>query len=259
MLTVYKPQGLTPLQTIEKLKETHPLYEGKTISYAGRLDPMAEGLLLLLIDEENKERKTYEGLEKTYVFELLLGVSTDTYDLLGLITKTEVEISNVKYPISNIQSILSSFIGKQNQPYPPYSSKPVNGKPLYAWARAGRLNEITIPEKEITITSLSYVSTRSLSPAALQKDILERIQNVSGNFRQQEIRLSWQSFFDSPPLPASFSLHTCEVTCTSGTYVRSIAQTIGEKLGCGALAYSIKRTRVGEFTLGNALNLEAIG
>lgn len=248
MIRVYKPQGLTPLQTIELLKKTYPDYAQHRISYAGRLDPMAEGLLLLLVDEENKHRKKYETLKKTYEFEVLFGVTTDTYDSLGIITSVSVSEIQKKELLKRLHRLLPTMLGRQKQPYPPFSSKPINGKPLYAWAREGRLHELVIPEKEITITSLSYVSSHSLSPVQLQEDIINRISRVSGNFRQDEIRSSWQDFFTFPPLPRFF-LYTMQVSCSSGTYVRSIADRLGKLLGYGAIAYSIKRTRIGNFTL----------
>ena len=65
VIPVYKPLGLTPLQAIVKFKKLFPDYANEKISYAGRLDPMAEGLLLLLVGEENKQRNEYEDLSKT--------------------------------------------------------------------------------------------------------------------------------------------------------------------------------------------------
>ncbi|PSO45951.1 MAG: tRNA pseudouridine(55) synthase, partial [Parcubacteria group bacterium QH_9_35_7] len=64
MVLLDKPISLTPLQTIEKFKEQNPKYKDKKMSYAGRLDPMAEGLLLCLVGEENKNREEYQQLEK---------------------------------------------------------------------------------------------------------------------------------------------------------------------------------------------------
>jgi tRNA U55 pseudouridine synthase TruB len=61
---VYKPQGATPLDAVTMFKARHPEYAGSTVSYAGRLDPMAEGLLILLIGDENRNRKHYERLRK---------------------------------------------------------------------------------------------------------------------------------------------------------------------------------------------------
>ena len=161
-----KPQGLTPLQAITAFKKQHPLYQKEKLSFAGRLDPMAEGLLLVLVGNENKKRREYEELPKTYQFELLLGISTDTYDCLGRIEKVQAVIIPEQ---KEIEKIFSIFKGTRTQPYPPFSSKTVNGKPLYYWARKNKIGEITIPMKEITITSLTLNSTSLIKQKSLFK------------------------------------------------------------------------------------------
>src|SRR4051812_2270372 len=85
VINVYKPIGFTPLQVIEKLREKFPEYKNVKIGYAGRLDPLAHGVLLLMIGDATKEREKYLGLDKSYEFEAVLGVSTDSYDVLGLV------------------------------------------------------------------------------------------------------------------------------------------------------------------------------
>ncbi len=253
MISVYKPLGLTPLETIQRIKEQVPSLQKQKVSYAGRLDPMAEGLLLLLVGDENKKRKDYENLPKIYEFEVLFGIETDTYDLLGRITQT----SNQQLVLSRheINSFLPNFLGTYKQPYPPYSSKPVQGKPLYRWAREGKLGEIQIPEREITITSLSLLSEASLSPATLADAVKQRITNVTGDFRQEKILATWDDYLTNTSL-LSFPLFTFSIACSSGTYVRSLAYRLGRVTVTGALAFSIKRTGVGTFTLDDALYLE---
>lgn len=137
---VNKPIAVTPLEAIEIFKVKFPEYVNEKISYAGRLDPMAEGLLLLLIGEENKSRNKYEGLNKTYEAEVIFGISTDSFDQLGLVEKAELKLFNKK----TIEKVINNFIGKQKQYYPPYSSRTVKGKPLYWWAKNNKLSEIQI-------------------------------------------------------------------------------------------------------------------
>jgi len=255
VVCVYKPLGMTPLEAIAQFKEQYPAYSHHMISYAGRLDPMAEGLLLLLVKDENKQRSMYEVLRKTYVFEILLGLQTDTYDLLGKLTRASQSHCDDD---DTIQQVLRSFTGKQLQPYPPYSSRTVQGKPLYWWARNDRLGEITIPKKEIEIYSISLRNQTIVSAHDLQQTIFDRIALINGNFRQEIIQQTWDTFF-SLSIQQSFSILSCEVLCSSGTYVRGIANTLGEKLGCGALAYSIKRTTIGNYSLDNAISLTPQG
>ena len=152
---------MTPLALIETWRKKNPEYKTTTLSYAGRLDPMAEGVILVLIGDENKRRKDYENLPKTYVFSLLLGISTDTYDVLGKITS----YSPKKMFPTITPSLLNSFLGEQTQTLPPYSSYAINGKPLYYYARRNRLHEITLPTNTITIDSLT-MKTRSKTSAS---------------------------------------------------------------------------------------------
>ncbi len=87
LINVYKPLGMTPLEVIRKLKQTNSYLTEAKISYAGRLDPLAHGVLLLLVGENTKEKDRYLALPKTYEFEIIFGLQTDTYDLLGYATQ----------------------------------------------------------------------------------------------------------------------------------------------------------------------------
>ena len=78
-LYLEKPLGLSPLDLIQSLPQ-----EGHKYSFAGRLDPMARGKMIVLQDEECKNQDLYCGLDKTYEFSILYGFQTDTYDVLGL-------------------------------------------------------------------------------------------------------------------------------------------------------------------------------
>lgn len=253
LLTFYKPRGMTPLQAIRTWQKKNPRYQGHTLSYAGRLDPMAEGLLLVLVDEENKKREAYENLEKEYEFTLFVGITTDTYDVLGKIQNltTPPDLSILH---EQLKRLLPSFTGKILQPYPPYSSFHVQGKPLFAWAREGRLADIQIPTKDIEIKTLSLLSERTQTVSQLVPDIVNDLRKVEGNFRQEDIIPHWQELLNTQP-DLTLPLFDFTLTCTSGTYVRSLAYRIGQVLGYGALALRIKRTKVGEFTLDQALSL----
>lgn len=252
LICLNKPTGLTPLQAILEFKKQNPLYLNEKISYAGRLDPMAEGLLILLINEENKNRELFENLQKTYEFTILLGIETDTYDILGkIINCTQFEIRNLKLEIENM---FSSFLGKHIQPYPPYSSKAVQGKPLYWWSRNGRLSEIEIPQKEIEIFKLELLSHENIKINDIRFMIQDRIKKVQGDFRQDEILKTWNNFFNSTSI-TTFQIIKCKIECSSGTYIRSFAREIGLKLKTGAIALEIKRLKVGEYKLEDALRI----
>ncbi|MFO0718855.1 MAG: hypothetical protein U0522_02420 [Candidatus Paceibacterota bacterium] len=240
---INKNLGETPLEALNHLRIERPEYKDSPMTYAGRLDPMAEGVLLVLTDEDNTRREEFLGLEKEYEFDVLWGVETDTYDVLGKIVAEKIP---AVFDKKEFTKMIEKYTGIYNQPYPPYSSQPVNGKPLFAWAREGRLGEIEIPSKEIDIKKLEHVGDRRIITADLKEKILGNIALVKGDFRQKEIVDLWQKFFSKHP-SAIFTFSTFRATVTSGAYMRGLAHTFGRELGCGGLALKIIRTRVGKY------------
>lgn len=261
LLNVYKPKGMTPLQTITLLREKFPEYENETIGFAGRLDPLAHGVLLLMVGEETtKEKDTYLNLPKEYEFETVFGVSTDTYDALGIVTNKPMKQSNndLQSFKTQIEEFIKKKLGKQIQQYPPYSSKTVNGKPLYLWAREDKLSEIEIPKREIEIYHFKLIETNTITAKQLKNEIWKQIDSVSGDFRQEEIKNSWNTFFTANSEPKTvnhFITARFRIACSSGTYVRSLVNELGEYLGTGAIAREILRTRTGSYILTESRNL----
>ncbi|MBI2443126.1 MAG: hypothetical protein HYV40_04445 [Candidatus Levybacteria bacterium] len=253
LLCLYKPVGQTSLQTIRAFQDRFPEYKEQTLSVAGRLDPMAEGLLLVLIGEENKQRKYYEALEKAYEFDVLFGITTDSYDLLGFpklirsspLTKQE-RVFMYRY--------MKTKTGKQIQTYPPFSSKPVHGKPLYYWARKGEIDQKNLPTKEVFIRQLSLQRAATISMKSLFSQITSQIEKLYGDFRQDDILSSWKTLAKEHQ-SAEFSVVTFEISCSSGTYVRAITNEMGDFLKTGAVTDSITRTRIGNFSIDDALRV----
>lgn len=249
ILLLHKPVGKTPLDCIRDYVSRNPAYEHVSLGYAGRLDPMAEGLLVVLVGDENKNRERYLGLDKEYEVEVLFGVETDTYDVLGLIGETH----RVVIERDDIASVLDAFTGEIVQEYPPYSSKTVNGKPLYVWAREGRLGEIQLPSEMRAIRELEIVKCEQRDVSSLRKEIERKLDTLeSGDFRVPEIRASWNAYFSDRCDEEVLTVVAFRVVCSSGTYMRSLAHEIGRAVGSCALALSIKRTRVGDFQLSSA-------
>lgn len=249
MILVYKPLGLTPLQAIERLKKKKPELLGKTLSYAGRLDPMAEGMLLILVGSENKKRREFEHLEKEYEFEALFGISTDSYDLLGI---PEQDMLQKRVKTSEINEFINKSKGKIIQKYPPYSSFKIKGKPLYWWARNDR--KIDMPERETNIIKFELLKQRKVTAKKLGEVVFERVNLVRGDFRQEKILMEWRSLLGNTKIE-SFQIAKFRLKCSSGGYVRSIVNELGEFLGVKAVAFSIKRTGVGKYGLSSALDL----
>jgi tRNA pseudouridine(55) synthase len=235
---LYKKEGETPLEAIEKFRKENVRFGDQKMTYAGRLDPMAEGVLLVLVGEECKNKDEYLGLDKEYEFEILWGFQTDTYDTLG------IPKINTRFKHSDILEnvgMLEKMKGKFRQKYPPYSSMTVKGKQLFQWAREERLTEIEIPDAEIEIYEAEFLGNRKIEKEELLKNILSRIDKVAGDFRQEEIKKEWKNILNNNldvRVPSEFVISKFRIKCSSGTYVRGVANELG------GIAYGIKRTRI---------------
>ncbi|MFZ2204986.1 MAG: hypothetical protein WAV23_00130 [Minisyncoccia bacterium] len=258
-----KKEGETPLQSLEKFRNKNPEYKNVSMTYAGRLDPMASGLLLILAGEEVKKKEKYLALPKEYEFEILFGFATDTYDILGkvlsCVRQDLTQESESKKLKKLIQQNLKFFTGKFIQKYPPYSSKPVNGKPMFAHSRAG--TKVIIPEREVSVSKLELLKVKKINKIKLLENIEKRINKVDGparphegsgaggDFRQKEIIKIWQKELTrNKKSIEKFLVVKFKIKCGSGTYVRGIANSLGDKVGIPALAFSIKRTKIGKWT-----------
>lgn len=239
VLPIYKKKGETPLQALDRLRVEKSEYRNETLSYAGRLDPMAEGLMLVLVGEANNERGKYLSLDKIYVTEILCGVGTDTHDLLGLVT----EIKSIEIDEKKFSETAASFVGKFNQKYPAYSSKTVGGVQLHKSSRKGE--SVEIPEHEVSLYEVKIISHKKIKVEELLNNVISSVDLVTGDFRQEEIKSKWEDTLKNKDY--QFDLFELELSVSSGFYVRQLAYDLGQKLGIPALAYSIKRTKVGEF------------
>ncbi|MFA6392660.1 MAG: hypothetical protein WCW54_01040 [Candidatus Paceibacterota bacterium] len=263
VIKVYKKVGETPLDCIQNLKKDRPELGLLPMTYAGRLDPLAEGVLLLLVGEECKKKDEYLNLHKEYEVEVLFGFATDTYDVLGKVTPSEILFKRSRdlgdgsrcQTISNrssfdfvlpLKKILPNFIGKIKQSYPPYSSRPVNGKPLFMWAREGKLGEIEIPTHNVQIDNIEIMGQDFIKGNELLENIKDKISKVKGDFRQEEILKTWEKELKDKK-EEKYPIIKLRISCGSGAYMRSIANDIGEKLSIPALALKIVRTKVGDY------------
>ena len=244
VIILNKKEGETPLQTLEGFRRRNKAYKNFKMTYAGRLDPMAEGVLVILVDEETKNKDKYLGLDKEYNFEILFGFATDTYDILGKVTNRGYIIVKKEELEKIIQKELKNFKGKLIQKYPVYSSKTVLGKQLFQYARDGE--SVEIPEREINIKKINLIKIRKAKGGVLKNKIHKRVNSVVGDFRQKEIIKIWDKKIDENQYYFVASLN---VKCGSGTYVRGIANSLGENLSIPALAWSIKRTKVGKYMI----------
>lgn len=244
---LYKNLGETPNEAVLRFKADNAEYTNTPMTYAGRLDPMAEGLLVILSGEALKEKEKYLGLTKTYVFEILWGFSTDTLDLLGLVSDSNPDTHLAVKPPSGerLKDVLGKSVGKFEQSYPAYSSKPVLGKPLFQWAREGRLSEVEIPNHGIEIFDAKFISRKFLSGKDLLEDIENKISLVSGDFRQNHISDKWNDLLSKAAFDI-FTIDTIEATVSSGFYVRQFVSDMAKSLETKATTFHIKRTKIGD-------------
>lgn len=248
VIPVYKELGDTPLETIKKLQAQYPVLKNVPLSYAGRLDPLAEGVLLILSGNFNTKRQEYLGLPKTYTVQVLFGVGTDTGDLLGLITKA----SNAEIDTQMLSGVASKFVGEYTDTYPIYSSKTVDGVPLFEWAKSGKIHEVSIPTYTSKIYSLACNEVTVYNTEKLLGEIQKKISMVKGDFRQTEIKESWNVFLEQKP-----SLYTASITvsCASGVYMRGLVERIADVFGSYAIALHIQRDMVADVDISACIRL----
>jgi tRNA pseudouridine55 synthase len=257
ILLVDKPRRLSPVQAIERARALDPALKDRSIGYAGRLDPLATGLLVLLLDERNKSAHEFNHLDKRYEVEVVFGVRTDSFDLLGLAERVELgalDGDGDGAVRAMIEARVRALEGTRMQQYPPWSSVRVRGRPAFYWAHRGLVPEGGWPERERTVHAATVLSRAAIDGEALIDRAIEDVREVSGAFRQEQLVERWTSL---RPLMAGRSLPVVRIAveCSSGTFMRSLANLLGESMGTGAVATVIHRTRVGPFQLREARSL----
>ena len=173
------------------------------VGHTGTLDPMATGVLPLLLGEGTKLSKYLIQHDKIYIATIKLGQKTDTQDAEGKV----IEEKNVKSDLlneENVKTILNNLKGRQVQTPPIYSAIKVNGKKLYEYAR--KKQEVEIPKREIEIYEMELIGI---------------------NESEKTI--------------------TFKVHCSKGTYIRSLCETISEKLETVGYMKELDRIKVGSF------------
>lgn len=248
VLNLYKEIGETPLERMERFVRDNPQYENIPMTYAGRLDPMAEGVLVVLTGDEVHKKHFFNALSKEYESEFLFGVSTDTFDVLGKIVEAE---DDIVVPFGSLLKELAVFEGPQQQKLPPFASEKMGGIALWRLAKDGKIGPDDTPAKEITIKQINLQKLSDLPKEMLDSEVTRRIKLVKGDFRQKELLMTWEETLRGLS-GDTFQLARVHVECSTGTYIRRIAYDLGQTLGIPTLAYSILRTRVGSYTIKDA-------
>lgn len=261
-----KAVGETPLSCAEAWRAKHPEYVDVPLAYAGRLDPMASGKLLVLIGDECKNQTNYHSLDKAYDFSVLFGIESDSLDVLGRLTtyldgdnelSDCVRLGLAPRSAQSESAIVESLIGDIELPYPRFSAKTVQGKPLHMWTLEGRLDEIEIPTKTSTIYSLALSSTAIITKKDLVEQALTKINSIpevtdprkalGNDFRRVDVRQDWNAILENKNIPDEFQIAHFTCVASSGTYMRTLAHLIAQKLNTCGLAWSIHRTHIGTY------------
>ncbi len=207
-LNVNKPPGPTSHDIVAVVRRGASL---RRVGHAGTLDPLASGVLVLAIGQATRLTEYLLTSDKAYTADLVLGITTDTYDADGEIT-TRAPVP-VDLDVSDIRQALSRFVGEISQTPPVYSALKVRGKPAYARARAGE--SVSLKARRVIIRDIRLIS------------------------------------YEPPALRLA-------VTCSAGTYIRSLAHDLGQDLGTGAMLSGLSRTASGRFKLSDSVTLQTL-
>ena len=228
-LLVDKPSGPTSHDVVAFVRRT---LKTPRVGHTGTLDPLATGLLVLLVGHATRLAQYLVTDEKEYIAHVRLGLATPTYDAQGLGEARGEERgarSDVRVTPEQIAAVLPDFLGTFPQLPPPFSAKKVGGVKAYEKARKNETLELK--PVEVTVRELEVLpSAPPASPLAPP----------------------------ASPLAPDPTLLRLRVVCSAGFYVRSLAHDIGKVLGCGAHLEALRRTRAGRFLVDDAATLEAL-
>jgi tRNA pseudouridine55 synthase len=218
VLVIDKPSGMTSHDVVAR---TRRILHERRIGHTGTLDPFATGVLVVLLGKATRLSQFLTGVDKEYEAIIRLGYSTDTGDRTGNPLPGPAEVRN--WTEAEIEAALQSLRGDIDQVPPMYSAKKVEGKKLYELARRGE----SVERKPVRVCIHEFAAIRP--EGQLIKD------NLDG----------------------TFDFHT-RVSCSSGTYVRTLAEDFGKRLYIGAHLAELRRTRVGDWRIDQAITLDEL-
>ncbi len=207
VLIVNKPPGITSHDVVGFIRRK---FNMRRVGHAGTLDPLATGVLVVLLGKSTKLFDRFVAYDKSYRATLRLGVKTTTADIMGKVVE-EKPFAGIDRP--QVEAVLGRFRGEIEQRPPMVSAVKHQGQRLYKLARQGK--EVERTPRKVRIDELTLL-----------------------NFSLPDVE-----FF---------------MSCSKGTYVRQLAEDVGDVLGCGACISQIERTKVGPFDISQAAILEEI-
>ena len=206
VLIINKHQGVTSHKIVQIIRK---LYNTRRVGHTGTLDPMATGVLPVLIGRAVKASDFLTAEDKEYSAEMTLGITTDTEDITGTVLAESDEIPSP----DEVIRVCQSFLGETEQIPPMYSALKIGGQKLVDIAREG--------------------GTVERAPRKI------RIENIECEKITPKV-------------------YRLRVSCSKGTYIRTLCADIGKKLGCGAVMSSLERTRSASFTLEASHTIEEL-
>jgi tRNA pseudouridine55 synthase len=219
VLIIDKPAGMTSHDVVARAR--HILHE-RRIGHTGTLDPFATGVLVILVGKATRLAQFLKEVDKEYEAIIRLGYATDTGDRTGTPIHGPMSLPR-EWSEEGIEAALKTLRGEIDQVPPMYSAKKVQGKKLYELARRGE----SVERKPV------HVSIYEFEPIRREGQLIK--DNLDG----------------------TFDFHA-RVSCSSGTYVRTLAEDFGKRLYIGAHLAELRRTRVGDFQLTQAITLDQL-
>jgi tRNA U55 pseudouridine synthase TruB len=243
----YKPLSITPCELIQLYIQRFPQFTKG--SFSGRLDPMAHGVMKVFFNDDCRNAELSHSSSKKYKFQMILGISTSSCDLLGFPT-FNLQFSNI-LPLDLhklINSALHIISNRNEQTLPIYSSHPVTGpqgikKPLWWWAYHNRLDEIRIPSFPRSLMSYNILSIKYKSIRDICQTAIDRVDRVSrrNKFQQSEIISHWQNIFHTYSPIIELPIITIEANVSSGFYIRKLVEDIGKIIEYPTTTFEIER------------------
>jgi len=224
ILIIDKPENFTSHDVVARLRR---ILKTKRIGHTGTLDPFATGVLVMLVGKATRLAQFLDKDAKEYEAVVRFGFETNTGDRTGELRITNYELRS--FSDEELENSLKDFRGEIEQTPPMYSAKKVDGKKLYELARKG----IEVERKPVKIT-------------------IYELEPIERHRKQRNIETETKE----PKLKTKD--RTLRVVCSAGTYIRTLAEDIGRRIGTGAHLAELRRTRAGKFDLSKAITIEEL-
>ena len=221
-LIIDKPAGMTSHDVVARVRR---ILGQRRVGHTGTLDPFATGVLVVLVGRATRLAQFLSGAEKEYEAIIRLGYATDTGDVTGARVDSSSAGARIIGDAAEIAAAMASLTGEIDQVPPMYSAKKIAGRKLYEHARRGE--EIERQPVRVNVSEFELL-----------------------------IRGEWEGEWESNQ-DGTVDLRA-RVVCSAGTYIRTLAEDLGKRLGIGAHLAELRRTRAGRFTIENAITLDKL-